>query len=126
MAAVFEVGVDRVDAEVLAQRQKVVDAMLEFIAQATLDLAEIVVVRVALIEVGDRAVGGIVEGRRAAGDRTRELAENGQLGVLVRLEGEGGREIELVVRIAVQFGVGEPPEPGHAIEQRAVLVGGAG
>jgi len=87
VVGIFDVGIDGVEAQVLAHGQQVVKAVLELVAEAALDLREVVIGRVALIEVRDLAVGRVVEGRRSSGDRARNLGQDRQFRVLVGLPG---------------------------------------
>ncbi len=88
MAAIFKVGIDIAVADILANGQQIVETMLEFVANAALFLHEIIIVRVAFVEVGNLAIGRIVERRRAAGHRAGKLAEECKARVFIRLYGE--------------------------------------
>ena len=74
MAAIFEIGIDIAVTQVLADGQQVVEAMFELIADAALVLNEVVIGRVALINIRNLAIGRIVEGRRSTGLGAGKLA----------------------------------------------------
>lgn len=69
MAAIFKIDVHFGGAEILAQRDAVAQVMFDLVSDAPLVLFEIVIFRITLIDIGNLAIGRIVECGRPAGDR---------------------------------------------------------
>src|SRR5690606_18648195 len=68
VAAVFQVCIDGAVTQILAHRQEIVEAMLEFVADTSLLGGEVVPVGIALIDIRYLTIRGIIEEGGAARD----------------------------------------------------------
>ena len=119
-------------AHILAHREDVVEAVLEFVAEGCLLVFQALIVEVAGKEIPwNLSVGAghqrALDRQQREGATLRVLAvarQEGDRGVDIRTPGPGRRDRESLLADIVDLGVGAETDAGDAVEQRLVLVHG--